>query len=233
MKIVVVEDDLICRKLLVRFLEKAGHAVVEFQSAKAALDAIGDAGADLIVTDVSMPEMSGIEFIRRLRADVRTVVVPVIVCTANAEKDVVVEAVQMGVRDYVLKPIDRSTLLHKIDEVKARQRPALMDPSKAASTLGMDRTEYKDLLSLMVKNVTERLAEARSKIEGGDVQALVQFARDLSCSAANLGAEALQVAAGHAGNTPPGDGRAQVIQTRLAEIEGELARLQRAIAELS
>ncbi|MBI1853292.1 MAG: response regulator [Planctomycetes bacterium] len=228
----VVEDDLICRKLLVRFLEKAGYTVVEFESATSALQAIGEATFDLIMTDVSMPEMSGIEFIRRLRADARTALTPIIVCTANAEKDIVVEAVQMGIRDYVLKPIDRATLLPKIEEVKGRIRPPLADPTKVASTLGMDGAEYKELLTLLVKNVSERLAEARAKIESGDVQALIQFARDVSCSASNLGADALQNTATQAATMPTGDSKPQ-IQSRLASIEGELNRLQQAITELS
>ena len=75
---------------------------------------------DVIVTDWNMPEMSGIDFIRHVRATPATKHVPVLMVTTNAAKDDIVEALKVGVNSYVVKPFTPDTMKEKIEAVLAR-----------------------------------------------------------------------------------------------------------------
>ena len=120
MKIVIVEDDINMRKSL----EIALGDYDEFQvtTYKSAVDALKkmDPHADLVVTDINMPGMDGIEFIKELdgRYDV-------IVITGNATLNRAIESVRLGVKDFLTKPFDVETLVEAIKRnVKIRQKVA-------------------------------------------------------------------------------------------------------------
>lgn len=83
--ILIVEDEPDMRFLERLMLESAGHTVSEAGHGRAALDCIVSAPPDLVVTDVMMPVMNGLEFMRRLRADPRTAPIPILVVSGDAD----------------------------------------------------------------------------------------------------------------------------------------------------
>jgi CheY-like chemotaxis protein/HD-like signal output (HDOD) protein len=101
--ILIVDDVALLRRPVAMALRAVGHETTEAASGFEALAMISSAIPDLLLLDLSMPRMSGIEVLRALRGKPETSRLPVICLTATADKEHVVEAAQLGVRDYVLK----------------------------------------------------------------------------------------------------------------------------------
>jgi two-component system, LuxR family, response regulator FixJ len=122
----VVDDDPAMRDSLAFLLETAGHEARLYDSAVAFLEDPGRGAPGCIVTDVRMPEMTGLELVRRLKAD--GVETPVIVITGHADVPLAVEAMKAGVADFIEKPFDGDALLAAIGaalrEGSDRQRAA-------------------------------------------------------------------------------------------------------------
>ncbi len=101
-QIVIVDDDPVTIKRLRRVLEKCGYRVAAFTSCQRALDHIAKAGADLVISDVKMPVMDGMEFMNRIRS--RFANVEIILITGYASLDGAVEATKEGAFYYLAKP---------------------------------------------------------------------------------------------------------------------------------
>ena len=115
----VVDDDLAVRRSLAFLLASDGLAVRLHESATAFLAQIGDPASGCVVTDVRMPDIDGLELLRRLRdAGSR---LPVIVMTGHADVPMAVEAMRIGAFDFVEKPFDDEVLLKSIRTALARQ----------------------------------------------------------------------------------------------------------------
>lgn len=108
----VVDDDPAMRDSLEFLIDTAGLSVRTYESGPALLAAAEDLGAGCIVTDVRMPEMSGLDLIRRLTD--MGVRLPVIVMTGHADVPLAVEAMKAGVRDFIEKPFDDEAFLSSV-----------------------------------------------------------------------------------------------------------------------
>ena len=124
----VVDDDPDIRSLLRVLLERAGHQVVDAPDGKAALREIFETRPDLVVLDVTMPELDGWRTLERIR-DVSGV--PVMMLTAAASEVEKVRALGAGADDYVVKPFGRQELVAR---VQALLRRAQAEPRHAPST---------------------------------------------------------------------------------------------------
>jgi CheY-like chemotaxis protein len=118
-KIAVVEDNP-DNRLLVQVLLEPSYEITVFESGFSALDGIAASKPDLVLLDVSLPEMDGTEVLRRLRADDATANLPVIALTAHAMSGDREKYLEMGFDGYVAKPIvDESELLNAIERALA------------------------------------------------------------------------------------------------------------------
>jgi two-component system response regulator FixJ len=109
----VVDDDAAMRDSLAFLLEEAGLEARIYESPTALLDAAQRLEPGCILTDVRMPEMSGIDLIRRLRSE--GISLPVIVMTGHADVPLAIEAMRLGVSDFIEKPFDDDLLVSAID----------------------------------------------------------------------------------------------------------------------
>jgi two-component system sensor histidine kinase/response regulator len=112
--ILIVDDQPINVQLLRRKLEREGLQVVPAYSGLEALELIGKAKPDLILLDVMMPDMDGIEVCRRLQAEAETRSIPVIFVTARTSKEGKIEGLSVGAVDYITKPIDLDETLARV-----------------------------------------------------------------------------------------------------------------------
>jgi two-component system, chemotaxis family, chemotaxis protein CheY len=120
MKFLVVDDSSTMRRILINTLSKLGYSdVVEAANGREGIDRLAANQVDVIITDWNMPEMTGIEFIRSVRADEKNAKLPVLMVTTNAAKDDIVEALRAGVTNYVVKPFTPDTMKEKIEGVVA------------------------------------------------------------------------------------------------------------------
>jgi CheY-like chemotaxis protein len=113
-KILVVDDQPINVQLLKRKLEREGMQVAAAYSGQEALDLVRQQKPDLILLDVMMPEMDGIEVCRRLQADEDTRPIPIIFVTARTSKEGKLEGLGVGAVDYITKPIDLDETLARV-----------------------------------------------------------------------------------------------------------------------
>ncbi len=113
-KILVVDDQPINVQLLKRKLEREGMQVATAFSGREALDLVAADKPDLILLDVMMPDMDGIEVCQRLQADEETKIIPVIFITARTSKEGKIEGLGVGAVDYITKPIDLDETLARV-----------------------------------------------------------------------------------------------------------------------
>jgi two-component system, NtrC family, sensor kinase len=114
MRVLLAEDEAVSRRLLQSYLEKWGHEVVATESGAEAWDLFQQADFQLVMTDWMMPEMDGLELIRRIRAARRPAYVYAILLTARSHKEDLVKGMEAGADDFVAKPFDRDELRVRI-----------------------------------------------------------------------------------------------------------------------
>ena len=121
-KILVVDDDTTLRTALTRYLEKRRYLVQDAASGVEAFKIFEQDPADLIVSDVLMPEMDGYEFCRRLRATRLGQLVPFIFLSSKSDIEDRVQGHSIGADDYLIKPFEPKELLAKIEAQLERSR---------------------------------------------------------------------------------------------------------------
>ena len=121
-KILVVDDDLTLRKVLQNSLERKGYQVISVGSATEALIKFSQDIPDIIVSDVSMPEMDGFEFCRQLRSQPSGKLIPFIFLSAKNELDDRIQGRTIGADSYLTKPFEMKELLANIEALIERSR---------------------------------------------------------------------------------------------------------------
>ncbi len=117
-KVLVVDDSSTIRRIVKNTLERIGYPdVVEAENGIDALTKLKEGDIELVMTDWNMPEMDGITLVKSIRASDKFGAVPIIMVTTEAEKNEVMEAMQLGVNDYVVKPFTPDILKEKIQKV--------------------------------------------------------------------------------------------------------------------
>jgi DNA-binding response OmpR family regulator len=113
-RILIVDDNEMNRDMLSRRLNRAGYAVLMAEDGEAGLSLIMEQSVDLILLDIMMPGISGLDVLQQIRQSYSQVQLPIIMATAKDESDDIVKAFELGANDYVTKPIDLPVLLARI-----------------------------------------------------------------------------------------------------------------------
>jgi two-component system phosphate regulon response regulator PhoB len=134
----VVEDERDIRGLIVHHLTRAGFRCRTAATGTEALREVRAALPALIVLDVMLPELDGLEVCRRLRADAATTAVPIIMLTARADEVDRVVGLELGADDYVVKPFSPKELVARARAVLRRARAPEIAPVLTAGVLRLD-----------------------------------------------------------------------------------------------
>ncbi len=113
-RLLIVDDIADNRTILARRLQRRGFEVVEASGGRDALEQIAASSFDLVLLDIRMPDIDGLEVLRRIREKRSQTDIPIIMCTANNASSDVVDALAAGANDYVSKPIDFPVLLARV-----------------------------------------------------------------------------------------------------------------------
>jgi len=117
-KILVVDDFATMRKVVRNLLKQGGYDdIVEAEDGVMALKALKSQKIDVVVSDWNMPNMSGLELLKAVRADAELTKIPFLMVTAEALQDNVVAAVKAGVNNYIVKPFTAEILNEKIKKI--------------------------------------------------------------------------------------------------------------------
>ena len=118
MKILVVDDMSTMRRIVKNILKQLGFSnMEEAENGQEALQKLRADAYGFVVSDWNMPVMPGIEMLRAIRADDKLKHIPVLMVTAEAQKENLIEAIQAGVNNYVVKPFTAETMQEKINKI--------------------------------------------------------------------------------------------------------------------
>ena len=118
MKILVVDDMSNMRRIVKNIMKQLGFAnVEEAENGQDALDKLNAGSFGFVISDWNMPVMTGIELLRAIRADDKLNAIPVLMVTAEAQKENLVEAIQAGVSNYIVKPFTAEVLQEKMNKI--------------------------------------------------------------------------------------------------------------------
>jgi two-component system phosphate regulon response regulator PhoB len=185
-KLLIVDDEDHIRDMLRMSLELHGFICIEAHNAMVAHGLVLDEQPDLVLLDWMMPDLTGIELIKRLKKDSATKEVPIIMLTARAEEDRKIHGLETGADDYVTKPFSNRELIARIEALLRRSghgdqekvlqfgelqlNPSSHRVSIAGNTIDVGPTEYKLLLFFMSHpdRVYSR-AQVLDQVWGGNV----------------------------------------------------------------
>jgi two-component system, chemotaxis family, chemotaxis protein CheY len=118
MKILVVDDMSTMRRIVKNIMKQLGFAnVEEAENGQDALDKLHAGSFGFVISDWNMPVMTGIQLLRSIRADDKLKTIPVLMVTAEAQKENLVEAIQAGVSNYIVKPFTAEVLQEKMNKI--------------------------------------------------------------------------------------------------------------------
>ena len=172
-RILVVEDDQEIAEVLRRTLRQEGHEVRSAGDGEEALSAAAEFVPDLVILDLGLPKLDGVEVLRRLRADDD---VPVLILTARTDLDDRVEGLDTGADDYLVKPFERQELLARMRALMRRRpprgaatlvlgdlrlNPATREVARAERDIELTAREF-ELLEFLMRN--ERLVVSRERL---------------------------------------------------------------------
>ena len=120
-KILVVDDFSVMRRIIKNLLRELGFSSIsEADDGKTALPMLQQGSFDLVISDWNMPQMTGIELLRAIRADRRLQALPVLLVTAENKRENIIRAAQAGVNGYIVKPFTAATLNDKLTRIFER-----------------------------------------------------------------------------------------------------------------
>ncbi len=204
-RVLVVDDHEVNREMLARRLRRHGYDAVAVGDGPSAIEAVIQSAFDLVLLDIEMPAMSGLEVLRRLRERTSPADLPIVMVSGRQDGDTVVEALGLGANDYITKPIDfavalarlRAQLARRELEISRRSQDALTGlPNRAAllewSTARQDLDRPAAALSLNVdrfRTVNNGFGRATGDRLLGELAARLQEATPASGRLARMHAD--------------------------------------------
>jgi two-component system KDP operon response regulator KdpE len=151
-RVLLVEDDLAIRTMVMRALRERGHAVAVAAAGLTGLQSVLDEKPDLVVLDLGLPDVDGLEALRMIRA---VSPVPVIIATARDDEREIVRGLDAGADDYLVKPFDAAQLDARIRAVLRRSGGGVAEPVKVGG-LAIDRRRRTATLEGAALDLTPR-----------------------------------------------------------------------------
>jgi CheY-like chemotaxis protein len=202
LRVLVAEDNPVNQRVIVRLLEKYGHAVTVTGDGRQALAALDREAFDVVLMDVQMPEMDGFEATKAVRdreagGPRRT---PIVAMTAHAMKGDRERCLAAGMDDYVSKPVQRSELQRVLDWAAGRvtasvtaQTPAprdvssVLDRAAALERLGGDEGLFEEVAAIFRTDSQSLLSEIRRAVKAADAATVHRAAHGLKGAAGYVG----------------------------------------------
>ncbi|MCG6552809.1 MAG: PAS domain S-box protein [Candidatus Magnetominusculus sp. LBB02] len=200
-RILLAEDNVVNQELVIGLIEKNGHSVSVAATGKEAIEALVKGSYDIVLMDVEMPQMNGLEATRHIRKSTSEAFnpnIPIIAMTANAFKDDKERCLKAGMNDYISKPISITQLLETIERTmagvpalaEAEQPQAIQsvvfDKEELFSRLDDDETFIKKICALFKDDVAEHMAKLKDALASDNAADVEIIAHTIKGMAANL-----------------------------------------------
>ena len=194
MKILVAEDNAVTATLMTGVLTRHGYAVVLARNGSEALSLLrSDPDIQGVITDIMMPESSGLDLLRALREDETWRNLPTIVTTVRDDPETVTQAVSLGCKEYILKPVRPARLIERVTKVFRQERVILMSSEEVIGQYSLSLETYRKIAKNFATQVDDTIAALQpGSTSHSDVPAVEYI--PLMESATLLGAERLMAA---------------------------------------
>jgi diguanylate cyclase (GGDEF)-like protein len=159
-RLLIVDDISDNRTILTRRFQRRGFDVVEAECGLTAIELIDKESFDLVLLDVMMPGMDGIETLKRIRSEHSASVLPVIMVTAKSESTNIVDALELGASDYVTKPVDFAVALARVNTQISRKRAV-----ERVALANEELRKVNEDLERRVEERTSRLIDANQRLK--------------------------------------------------------------------
>ena len=227
MKILVVDDDAVLRVMATDVLREARFDILEAATGQEAMSQLSSGERiDLVISDIVMPNMDGLELLEWIRSSPRLRGLPVIMCTGRADREVVTRAIELGVEDFIVKPFTSGPLLKRTRKALCRGKPVLAESNRVVYRLQITRKTYDAMLAALVRSLNQGLDELKQRSAGTDdsdrMNALIGAMKG-GCD--NLGAGRIGAVLGRLGDVL-GSGSEVSPEDILGELEREVALLE-------
>ncbi len=173
-KVLVVDDDIDHVTIVRTILEQHGYDPLEAFNGEEALELVKHTMPDLILLDIMMPKMDGLEVIRRLKEDARTRDLPVIMFSAKSGTREIMESFNYGASNYLIKPIDTERLLEKVEttlkkeqfreSLEKRYRDTVTGEEAGSEISAQDRGSVISLLNQFLTTIDTPMEVIQSKL---------------------------------------------------------------------
>ncbi|HEY8614808.1 hybrid sensor histidine kinase/response regulator [Phenylobacterium sp.] len=160
-RILIVDDVADNRTILGRRFQRRGFEIAEAESGRGALEMIAAGDFDVVLLDVMMPDMNGLEVLRRIREQYNDVQLPVIMVTGKTESQDIVEALTAGANDYITKPVDFAVALARVS-TQVRSRRAEEHVRRANEALSRANEDLERRIGERTEQLRVALAEAQA-----------------------------------------------------------------------
>ena len=159
-RLLIVDDISDNRTVLTRRFQRRGFDVVEAECGLTAIELIDKESFDLVLLDVMMPGMDGIETLKRIRSQNSASALPVIMVTAKSESTNIVDALELGANDYVTKPVDFAVALARVNTQISRKRA-----EEQVTLVNVELRRANEDLERRVEERTSRLIDANQRLK--------------------------------------------------------------------
>jgi signal transduction histidine kinase/CheY-like chemotaxis protein/HAMP domain-containing protein len=244
--VLVVEDNPVNRRVAASLLERLGLTVFTANNGLEALQALEQGTFDLVLMDVQMPTMDGLEAARRIRLQPKYSDLPIIALTAHAARSDRDRCICAGMNDYLTKPVNRNELKSLMEKwlpsdtsnsdgdspretsTPGEARSAVTDPvhiERALDQMGGDVELLHDVLRTFMETIPDLLGTIRAASTQADAKQLCAAAHSLKGAASNICADATQAVAqqleamGRNGDTSSADLLVSELERHLADLE--------------
>lgn len=231
MTVLIVEDTPVSARVFEAYLVKAGYETLVARSAEQALEILAaHPEVQLVLTDLMMPEMDGFELIRRMKAQPEWQDLPVIVATTLADAPNVKQAGALGIKRYLLKPIQQAQLVRQVREILDHQDVVLGPRAEVIARLGLDASVYDEIAATFEATLDDSIHALEERLAGGDASLPLPDIRSLVESATMIGADRVRSVASQllepeatSEDAPARDGQLRRLARELRAIKSALA----------
>ncbi len=245
LRVLLAEDNPINQKLAATLLQKRGHEVVVVGNGRAAVAALAGEPFDVVVMDVQMPEMDGLEAARRVREMEKQSGghVPIVAMTAHAMSSHRQQCLEAGMDAYVVKPIQRQEFIETVETLALdllipaaaaandHEEDQVLDQKALLDLVNGDSKALKNLIKAFVEDLGGQRSEIQRAVAMRDGRMIQRAAHSLKGAASNLTAAAVAAAAKRLEKMGRANDLAQVDEA-YAALEKEIKRLTTALSAL-
>jgi len=182
--ILIIDDEPATRGVIAKLLDEDSYATIEAGSGDEALDILSRKTPDLILLDLVMPGMGGLDFLRTLKSDARTLSIPTIIVTGMSGNEARIDALQGGAADYLIKPFDNTELKTRVEnQIRLREYRNLQREHaenlerKIAENTAQLNDSYHETIYLLTS-----AAEFRDEDTGAHIRRVSHFTAEIARS---------------------------------------------------